>query len=249
MAGFRQWKALFRGISATGRWKSSLEAELRSPEKAQEAVSPLLALLPDPDTRWQAVYGLGLAVPLMARNSPEKGRIFLRRLLWSMNEDSGNIGWGIPEAMGAILANSPALAGEYARILLSYAYRTGKADNYVEHPPLRRGVYWGIGRLAAGNAAQAMPALPHLAAALEGEEDPRARGMAAWALRQLAEQKGGGAERSGDWRAAALRKGLLEARDDMSTEIELLDGSRIRRVTLAALYKQALDAVPERTRP
>lgn len=185
MARFRKQKTELLRLCASDDWKRALEALISTEETALEVVNPLLALLPRPEFVWRAAFGLGRAVAFMAKKNMESARVFMRRLMWSMNEESGNLGWGIPEAMGCILAESPALAAEYSRILISYGHDTGREDNFVDHAPLRRGVYWAIGRLAAANAAAASPALPHLVKALE-DDDPGVQGMAAFALRQLA---------------------------------------------------------------
>ena len=69
----------------------------------------------------------------------------MRRLMWMLNDESGGIGWGAPEAMAEAMACHPRLAEEYVRILLSYIREDG---NFLEYEPLRRGALWGIGRLA-----------------------------------------------------------------------------------------------------
>ncbi len=65
--------------------------------------------------------------------------------MWTLNDESGGIGWGAPEAMAEAMACHPRLAEEYVRILLSYIREDG---NFLEYEPLRRGALWGIGRLA-----------------------------------------------------------------------------------------------------
>ena len=62
--------------------------------------------------------------------------------MWNLNDESGGIGWGSPEAMGEILSKSPALAQEFKSILFSYLDHRG---NHIEHEMLQRGVLWGIG--------------------------------------------------------------------------------------------------------
>ncbi len=72
----------------------------------------------------------------------EEARIILRRIMWNLNDESGGIGWGSPEAMGDILACSEELAREFGSILFSYLDTGG---NFIEHEILQRGVIWGIG--------------------------------------------------------------------------------------------------------
>ncbi|MBW1668705.1 MAG: hypothetical protein JRI79_09340 [Deltaproteobacteria bacterium] len=87
----------------------------------------------------------------------EAARTVMRRLMWNLNEESGGIGWGSPEAMAEILSRHRSLANEYARILISYAMENG---NYLEMEMLQRGLLWGIGRLAEAWHDLAAPAAP-----------------------------------------------------------------------------------------
>jgi hypothetical protein len=95
--------------------------------------------------KWGAVKAAGQVVTQLADSDLEVARVILRRLMWTLNDESGGIGWGSPETMGEILASHSVLAREYAHILLSYAREDG---NYLEHEGLQRGLLWGIGRLS-----------------------------------------------------------------------------------------------------
>ncbi len=98
--------------------------------------------------KFRATAAMGLLGARMARTHIEKARIILRRIMWNLNDESGGIGWGSPEAMGEILYHSPELALEFKSILFSYLDTGG---NYIEHEGLQRGVLWGVGTyLAAG---------------------------------------------------------------------------------------------------
>ena len=70
----------------------------------------------------------------------------MRRLMWSLNDESGSIGWGAPEAMAEIMARNKKLADEYYKILISYSEQ-GK--NYLEHEGLQRSVRRGIERITS----------------------------------------------------------------------------------------------------
>lgn len=95
--------------------------------------------------RWRAIKATGKIVANMADENMESARIVMRRLMWTLNDESGGIGWGSPEAMGEIMACHPRLADEYHRILISYMMEDG---NYLEHEVLQRGVLWAVARLA-----------------------------------------------------------------------------------------------------
>jgi hypothetical protein len=105
----------------------------------------------------------------------------MRRLMWSLNDESGGIGWGAPEAMGEVMARHQCLAEEYACILISYLDETG---NYLELPALQEGVLWGVGRLAETRASL-LTGLPSLLSPFLTSPSPVHRGLAAWAAGSL----------------------------------------------------------------
>ena len=92
--------------------------------------------------KFRSTSAMGLFVSRTAARNMEKARIILRRIMWNLNDESGGIGWGSPEAMGEILSLCPELAIEFKSILFSYL---DPAGNYIEHEMLQRGVLWGIG--------------------------------------------------------------------------------------------------------
>jgi hypothetical protein len=146
----------------------------------RRVVSPLLSFLYATDelVKWRAVAAIGIVVSCMADDDMESGRCIMRRLIWNLNDESGGVGWGSPEAMGEIMAMHEGLADEFYRILLSYIQADG---NPLENDLLERGVLWGLGRLA-----QVRPHLLREAAAsffpYLTSADPVHRGLAAWTL-------------------------------------------------------------------
>ncbi len=113
----------------------------------RQAVNPLISFFyhPEPIVRWRAVSVFGAAMASLVESDAEGARVVMRRLMWQLNDESGGIGWGAPEAMGESMALSGRLAAEYHSILVSYVRLDG---NFLEHPLLQRGVLWGVGRLA-----------------------------------------------------------------------------------------------------
>lgn len=107
----------------------------------------------DQRLRWLAVSCMGESVARMAKEDLESARVMMRRLLWSLNDESGGIGWGAPESMAEIMCRHAGLADEYVHMLLSYMLEDGEEvcqdGNYLEHDILQRGLIWGMSRLAA----------------------------------------------------------------------------------------------------
>ena len=170
-------------------WLSADNWQSRLPDIAalhgREAAGPLLSfLLLGGEMTCRAAVALGVSVAALAEQDMEPARNIMRRLMWHMNEESGNIGWGVPEAFAEILARSPRLCKEFAHVLLSYIVDTGRDDNYCDHDVLRRSCYWAVGRLAQVHPEMDIKARPWLVRGLEDGDVP-CRGMAAWALAQL----------------------------------------------------------------
>lgn len=106
-----------------------------------------------PRIRWVAISCMGETVTRLAEENMEEARIIMRRLLWSLNDESGGIGWGAPESLAEIMCHQAQLAEEYCHMLVSYMQKDGdellQDGNFLELPSLQKGLLWGVGRLAA----------------------------------------------------------------------------------------------------
>ena len=185
----------------------------------------------NPVVRWHAVTCMGDAVARIAEDDLEAARIVLRRFLWSLNDESGGIGWGAPEAMAECLCRDERLAGEYAHMLVSYMREDGEElcqdGNFIEHPLLQRGVVWGVARLAGcrRELLQQLGAGRDLNLYLEAE-DPELRGLAALAAGRL--------------REATLRPLLQGLRAD-TAPLSWYDEGAVHQTTVGALVRDALE--------
>ena len=146
---------------------------------ARKAVNPLFSFLCSGDEllKWRSVTAMGEIVARLAEKNTESARVVMRRLMWHLNDESGGIGWGCPEAMGEIMARSEKLAEEFWCILISYAQPEA---NFLEHQTLQRGLLWGIGRLVHARPHLLSDRLECLHPFLQ-DPDPYLRGLAAWA--------------------------------------------------------------------
>ncbi|MEJ2724028.1 MAG: HEAT repeat domain-containing protein [Deltaproteobacteria bacterium] len=175
MPGGRILKNRVRELLNSVPFDRAVEELCRMP--AQQVVNPLFSFLHhgNEKAKWAAVTAMGAVVSQLADQDMEGARVVLRRLMWSLNDESGGIGWGSPEAMGEILARHRGLAKEYAHILLSYTRPDG---NYLEHEMLQRGLLWGIGRLAEARPDLLQDTVPQLKLYFRSE-DPTVRALAA----------------------------------------------------------------------
>jgi HEAT repeat protein len=194
----------------------------------RQAISPLIASLShaDGNVKWHAVSALGVVMAVLAKEDMEAARNIMRRLMWSLNDESGNIGWGVPEAMAEILANHDGLAEEYAHILVAYMREDG---SYLELLALQRGLMWGIGRLAEArrDLLEKWEAPAYLLPYLDSE-DPEVRGLAARALGILQVE---GA------------KGKLAVLKNDSSGVLLYDKGKIETRTVGELAREALASI------
>jgi HEAT repeat protein len=191
---------------------------------ALKTVNALFSFLysTDPQVKWCAVRAMGKAAARLADEDLEAARNVVRRLMWSLNDESGGIGWGAGEAMGEILARHAGLAQEYAHILLSYARRDG---NLLDHDGLLQGVLWGLMRVAQTRPELLPDAGRHIAMHLDSS-DASIRALAVELMGLL-----------GD---AAVRSSLDELAGDQS-EVTLFIRDCEQRVRIADLVARVLD--------
>lgn len=226
MARMRSAKQKLKDCINSPEWRNHLD------EIAQgglENVGPLFSfLLLGPQTMHRAAVALGQVTARLAESQPEAAKNIIRRLMWHLNEESGNIGWGIPDAFAEILVASGPLAKDFHRILISYIIDLGHDDNFCDHDTLRRSCYWAIGRLAQERPQLCLAARKWLIHGLE-DADIICRGMSAWALSQLPPDL---------MDAPALRR-LADANHD--EPCELFDGNDIYEKSVSQIAREALD--------
>lgn len=175
--GGRKLKKSILALLSGDDLPSALTEILEIPPR--QAVNPLFSFLyhGSPEIRWRSVTAMGVVTAALADADMESARIVMRRLMWNLNDESGGIGWGSPEAMGEILARHEGLASEYSAILLSYIRENG---NFLEHEILQRGALWGVGRLAHRRPERVRDAASSLIPFIQSR-DPYLCGLAVWA--------------------------------------------------------------------
>jgi hypothetical protein len=177
----RELKKILATLLMREPFPASIEPVLGLP--GRQVVNPLFALFCSTNQlqHWRAVSAMGMVVAKLAGETIESARVVMRRFMWNLNEESGGIGWGCPEAMGESMARSQQLAGEYGCILLSYLH---PERNFIEHPALQEGVLWGIGRLAYAQPSMTVDCA-ELLTPFFGSPAAALRGLAVWACGPL----------------------------------------------------------------
>ena len=221
--GNRALKASVRQLLAAENFDAALDALRQLP--GRQAVNPLFSCFysGDEQLRWRAIVAMGVVVSHLAETSLESARVVMRRLMWNLNDESGGIGWGSPEAMGEITARHTGLANEFANILISYINPQG---NFLEYEPLQRGSLWGVGRLAHARPELARSAAAFLPA-FYTSPDAYLRGIAIWATGPILEDR--------------LRPLLVDRLTD-NAPLRLFRQMRMNPTTVAELADAVLNA-------
>ena len=179
MPRFRSLKQTLRTWFRDARWskKQPLPPEcVQAPPLS--LANALFACLTEGGTMAErAAFAMGGVMARVYADAPEDAKNIVRRFMWHMNEESGNIGWGIPEAFGETLAQVPPLADTFRRVLLHYIYDAPeeKSTGFCDHAPLRISCYHAIARLLEARPDFVHEALPLLRLSAQNETDETCR--------------------------------------------------------------------------
>ncbi len=223
-------RALNKHVAAVLRELPFAEAmtRLEAEEVPKRLLKPLFSCLcnADEQVKWFAVSAMGRAVTALAVRELEDARVVMRRFMWMLNDESGGIGWGVPEAMGEVMACEPDMAKEYGHILVAFMREDGF---FLELEALQRGLMWGLGRMAAVGGDNLRLLLKHEAdnyiLPYLQSADAVVRGLAARAAGLF-----------GRPAAQDYLRALLNDR----AEFPLYDNGRFRPVSVGLLAAQAL---------
>lgn len=201
-------------LLSENRYEELVERALQNPAIIKYLFRPLYH--PYGAQRWQAIEALGRVTEAMAQRDPEAVREIIRRLLWSMNDESGSASWSAPEAIGEIIYGNPDLFKDYVAIVV----------NASEEEIFHRGIAWSLGRIGRQRPDLVQEFLPLL---VEFLRHPRAevRGYAARALGQIGSPAG---------EALSKLKELVEDR----TVVEVYEGNKIVSYQVNELAKEAI---------
>ncbi len=86
---------------------------------------------------WRSIEAIGELAAARASGGLDEVREVIRRLLWCMNDESGNLCWFAAEAIAEILTRVPSLRDEFLVVWLGF----------LDEEPFEAGVRWGIARL------------------------------------------------------------------------------------------------------
>jgi hypothetical protein len=89
--------------------------------------------------RWPAIQTIAKLMHRWWQSGKEDNvRQYIRTLFWSLNDESGGIGWSAPQAIAEIIVQIPEIAYPYGSMMIAHT---------IDEPPLIKGCLWGIGRM------------------------------------------------------------------------------------------------------
>lgn len=174
-------------------WKQEIESALAADdpsalfELARQRPQRLLRYLSgrlysrDEGDKWRAVRALGAVAGAPGLLDGQRCNELLRRFVWALNDESGAVPFGVPEAIGEILAARPELQPAFLPILCSLVTEPEMAQTGA----IERGAIWALGRVGAPVAATAPEAVAALARLAESHPDPATRTEALRSLKSI----------------------------------------------------------------
>jgi AraC family transcriptional regulator of adaptative response/methylated-DNA-[protein]-cysteine methyltransferase len=175
------------------KWKTELEAMLAAEDYpallrvSRDAPARTLRYLtarlysPDPEIKWRAVNALGALAADHALLSDQKLSEQLRRYFWFLNDESGAVPFGIPEAIGEVISCRPSLQEAFLPLICSMV----NEEEVTQTGAIERGVIWAIGRVGVPAVRCNADILPRIRSMAAAHSDPETRQVAQWALRRL----------------------------------------------------------------
>jgi hypothetical protein len=170
-------------------WKSSVDAAVNNQDWAAlvslagEKPARVLRYLTgrlcsaDETVKWNSIRALAALAGDRQRMSEERVRELLRRFLWMLSDESGNVPFGVPEACGEVLAARPELQPEFLPLLCAFAYDPER----MQTGRIEQGVFWALGRVGQAAAACSPRAAEAVARAAADHPEPQTRSIARWA--------------------------------------------------------------------
>ena len=113
---------------------------------AQKTINALFTFISstDKNIKENAILAMGEIVSKKAEYDYDSAKDIMRRLTWSLNEESGWIGWGSAETMAEIMVRNERLAKDFHNMLISYI---SEGENYLLFEELRKEVVKALKRL------------------------------------------------------------------------------------------------------
>ena len=135
----------------------------------------------DEGEKWRAVRAFGALARAPGVLTDARVHDLLQRFLWALNDESGAVPYGVPEAMGEILAARPERRASIVPLLRGMLTE----DDTFQTGVVERGIYWALGRIGPDVVVHCPDALEVVSAAARSHSDAETREVAGEALQRL----------------------------------------------------------------
>jgi len=130
----------------------------------------------DEKIRWSAIEAVAQVMKrLWEAGKKDKVREYMRNLFWSLNDESGGIGWSAPQTIAEMIVNIPELLNPFGSMMIAHS---------LDEPPLVKSGLWGIGRLGR-RVEESVDFFKDLVLSKFQIDDPEILSLAAWALGEV----------------------------------------------------------------
>jgi hypothetical protein len=122
--------------------QNDLDAVVSLVQQHRRALSQLVRIAYDKETLagWRAIKAIGRVAQELVKTDEEFLRVTIRKLLWSLSDESGGIGWAAPEILGEIVSADPEKFSDIIPLI---------AEVYeIEEQVFRPGVVYALMRIA-----------------------------------------------------------------------------------------------------
>ncbi len=157
---------------------NDLDAIVSLAKKNRRVLALLVRSAYDKETLvgWRAIKAVGLVARELVKTDYQFLREAVRKLLWSLSDESGGIGWSAPEMLGEIVAADPERFSDIIPLI---------AEVYgIEEDVFKPGVVYALGRIAEVSPELVLPHRGIIVKALS-ESDPLTRGYALEAVKNI----------------------------------------------------------------
>lgn len=177
-----------------------------------------LAYDPEETIFWAAVDAVGPLSRCVAETDPEKVRSFVRRLLWSLSDESGDMAWSAPEMLTEIFLFNPVFCGDIGPIVL-----------HLDELIFRKNAVRCAARIGERHPKLVAEVREELIAETKNP-DPEIRAYAARAL---------------GWLGLEYRALLESLKDDPAEPVKRYRSRRLERVRVCDLVRETLERLGE----
>jgi hypothetical protein len=160
---------------------NDIEAISRLALQGRKVLSVLVRLAYDKETLagWRAIVATGQVASVFIRDDYECLRETARKLLWSLTDESGGIGWSAPELLGEIVSADPKRFSDLVPMIAEVFC--------IEEAVFRPGVLYAFRRIAGSDPEMISPYQDLILRGLS-EQDPVVRIHALELVRVLGER-------------------------------------------------------------